>query len=178
MDTTIKHRGLTGTLYKVGKSPFWQLQFRHPSSLTRQRLSLATEDIAMARAKAKAILEQTATAGLAALKDHARKTSSESIGAACDHYLQTSKVDSRKDNVNALLVVLRDSLGVTDREKLRALPLTRLNRKLVSDFLRKTQLAPASQKTNLAMGRAVFCRANDWEGFDLPDLAEFRDATA
>jgi hypothetical protein len=112
MDTTIKHRGLTGTLYKVGKSPFWQLQFRHPSSLTRQRLSLSTEDIAMARAKAKAILDQTATAGLTALKDFTRKTSSESIGAACDHYLQASKVDSRKDNVNALLVVLRDSLGV------------------------------------------------------------------
>jgi len=47
---------------------------------------------------------------------------------------------------------------VTDREKLRALPLTRLNRKLVSDFLRKTQLAPASQKTNLAMGRAAFMK--------------------
>jgi integrase len=178
MDTTIKHRGLTGTLHKIGASPFYRLHFRHPSSMERQRISLATSDLSMAKAKAKAILEQTATEGLGALKDFTRKTSSESIGAACDHYLQTSKVDSRKDNVNALLVVLRDGLGVTDREKLRALPLTRLNRKLVSDFLRKTQLAPASQKTNLAMGRAVFCRANDWEGFDLPDLAEFRDATA
>jgi integrase len=178
MDTTIRHRGLTGTLHKIGASPFYRLHFRHPSSMERQRISLGTSDLATAKAKAKAILDQTATAGLTALKDFTRKTSSESIGAACDHYEKTSKVDSRKDNVNALLVVLRDSLGVTDRDKLRALPLTRLNRKLVSDFLRKTQLAPASQKTNLAMGRAVFCRANDWEGFDLPDLAEFRDATA
>ena len=58
MDTTIRHRGLTGTLHKIGASPFYRLHFRHPSSMERQRISLGTSDLATAKANAKAILSR------------------------------------------------------------------------------------------------------------------------
>lgn len=176
-ENTLTHRGLTGKLYTIKDSPFWRLLFRHPASRKRQRISLGTSDLPTAKAKAKAILDKTADAGLAALKEFARRGSAVTVGEACDHYQKVSTVASRKSNVNALLVVLRHATGEEDREKLRAMSISRLNRKLVADFLRKSELRPQSKKTNLAAARAVFCRAVDWEGFELPDLSQFREAS-
>jgi hypothetical protein len=79
---TIKSSAITGAIYKVGDSPFWQLKFYHPSDRKRKRVSLGTEDLALAKVKAKLILDETADKGITALREHARRDTSETIGAA------------------------------------------------------------------------------------------------
>lgn len=169
--------GLTGKLYLVEGSPRWQLTFYAPHSNRRLRISTGLRDLTMAREKAKAIMAQTGREGLQALKAHAQRDTSETIGAAADHYLEKSTVASKQDNVNFLYKMVGTALEMDDRDKIRALPLTQLNRKLVAKFLENCTLKPMSKRTMIASARAVFCRIMDWQGFDLPDLTEFREAT-
>lgn len=174
---TIKTAGLTGSVYTAKGSPKYQLYFRHPQSRERQRISLGTENLEMALAKAKAILQKTGADGIAALKGYARRTGGRTVGEAVDHYLKVSTVATKQDNVNSLLRVLRTATGAADSDKARALPLARLSAKLVADYLRKATVAKTTQKSSLASARAVFCRFTDWQGFaGLPDLSEFRNA--
>lgn len=176
-ETSIVCRGMTGVLYKIGASPFYRLRFHHPQTRQRQRISLGTSDLALAKAKAKHILSDTAERGITALKDHARRAGGKTIGEAVDHYLKVSTVSTKRHNVNSLLRVLRTAAGVSDSDKARALLLARLNAKLVANYLRKATVAKTTQKSSLASARAVFCRFTDWQGFEgLPDLSEFRAA--
>lgn len=179
MDTThrIKASGLSGTVYTAKGSPKYQLYFRHPQSRERQRISLGTENLDMALAKAKAILAKTGADGIAALKGYARRSSGSTVGAACDHYLQVSTVAFKRDNVNCLYRVIRAAIGTENGEKVRNFPLARLDAKLVSDYLRKAKVSATTKKSCLASARAVFCRLTDWEGFEgLPDMRPFREA--
>lgn len=176
-ETSIVCRGMTGALYKIGASPFYRLRFHHPQTRQRQRISLGTSDLALAKAKAKHILSDTAERGITALKDHARRAGGKTIGEAVDHYLKVSTVSTKRHNVNSLLRVLRTAAGASDSDKARALLLARLNAKLVANYLRKATVAKTTQKSSLASARAVFCRFTDWQGFEgLPDLSEFRAA--
>jgi integrase len=173
----VKASGLTGKVYKVHGTPRWQFEMRDPATNARKRISLGTQNLDMALAKAKAVLSKTGADGIAALKGYARRASGSTVGAACDHYLATSTVPYRSSNVNCLYRLIRAALGTKDLEKVRALPLSRLNRKLVADYLKKAAVANITKKSSLAGARAIFARRNDWEGFDgLPDMAEFRDA--
>lgn len=178
MDThSIKVAGLSGKVYKVNGTPRWQFEMRDPATNARKRISLGTENLEMAMAKAKAILQKTGADGIAALKGYARRTGGKTIGEAIDHYLQVSNVQYKQDNVNCLLRVIRAATKTEDNDKARALPLARLNAKLVADYLRNATVAKTTQKSCLASARAVFCRFTDWQDFEgLPDLSEFRDA--
>jgi integrase len=177
MDTIIKARGLTGKLRTAANSPYYRLHFYHPEKRRRQRISLATSDLPTAKAKAKAILERTADEGIAALRDFSRRDTSSTVGEACDHYLATSTVAFRRDNVNCLYRVIKAALQADDGQKVRDLALSRLNRALVAAYLKNAKVKASTQKSCLASARAVFARRNDWEGFDgLPDLGEFREA--
>lgn len=169
--------GLTGLIVTVKDSKNYQLHFRHPQSRKRQRVSLGTSDESTAKARAKHILETTGKAGIAALRDHARRDTTATVGRACDHYLVTSTVTYRRDNVNCLYRVVRAALGTEDGSKARNLPLSRLNARLVSDYLRNAIVSQVTKKSCLASARAVFCRMTDWEGFDgMPDMRAFREA--
>jgi hypothetical protein len=169
--------GLSGKLVKRAGAKNYQIHFRHPQSRARQRVSLGTGDLATAKARGKHLLETTGRAGLAALKEHARRDTSATVGAACEHYLAVSTVAFKRDNVNCLYRVIRAALETENGAKVRGLPLSRLNARLVSDYLRKAKVAAVTKKSSLASARAVFCRLTDWEGFDgLPDMRPFREA--
>ena len=173
----VKVAGLTGKVYRVNGTPRWQFEMRDPATNARKRISLGTQNLDMALAKAKAILSKAGADGIAALKGYARRSSGSTVGAACDHYLVTSTVTYRRDNVNCLYRILRAALGTESGEKVRALPLARLNRKLVADYLKKSAVTNITKKSCLASARAIFARHNDWVGFNgLPDMGEFRDA--
>jgi integrase len=169
---TIKSSALTGTIHKVGNSPFWQLKFYHPSDRKRKRVSLATEDLALAKAKAKIILDDTADKGIAALREHARRDTSETIGAAIQHYLRVSKIDSANDNVNCMLRFLRCALGTDDNDVAKKKPLSILTPALIAKYRQNYKGSPYSIRTNLASTRAIFAHSLDWEGFELPDNVE------
>lgn len=178
MVINVKHRGLSGRVYLIGESPNYRLYFYHPESRKRHRISLGTSDLATAKAKAKMILDRTATEGLKAMRDMVRRNTGSTVGAACDHYLETSTVLYRRDNVNCLCRVIRAALGTEDGEKVRELSLAKLNRALVAAFLKNAKVANTTKKSVLASARAVFARANDWSAFEggLPNLSEFRAA--
>jgi hypothetical protein len=54
MDThKIQAAGLTGKIYQVNDSPRWQLEFRHPHTQKRLRISTGLRDLVMAKEKAK-----------------------------------------------------------------------------------------------------------------------------
>jgi integrase len=173
----IKSSGISGRLYTTTASPRWQLKFYHPSIRKRQRVSLGTESLELAKVKAKAILDDIATKGVAALKDHAMRATALPVGKAIDHYLQTSKIASRHANVNCLLIVLRTALG-GDNDAVRAKPLSVISPSLVAKYKAKFQGSAYSVRTNLASARAIFAHPLDWEGFELPDsIAKFAAAT-
>jgi integrase len=175
---SIKASAITGALYKVSGSPFWQLRFHHPSDRKRKRISLGTEDLALAKARAKAILEDTAAKGIEALRDHARRDTSETIGRAIEHYERVSKIISTRDNVNCLLRFLRCALGTEDNEAIKAKPLSILTPSLISKYRQNYIGSPYSIRTNLASTRAIFAHSLDWDGFKLPDsVAKFCGAT-
>ena len=177
MDTIIKARGLTGKLRTAANSPHYRLHFYHPEKRLRQRISLGTSDLPTAKAKAKAILERTADEGIKALREFSRRDTASTVGEACDHYVATSTVPSRRHNVNALYRILAAALQIDSVDKARALPLSRLNRALVAAYLKHATVSSITKKSSLAGARAIFARRNDWEGFDgLPDMGEFRDA--
>ena len=74
MDThKIKEAGLTGKIYQVNDSPRWQLEFRHPHTQKRLRLSTGLRDLVMAKEKAKGILVDAGREGLAALQAHQQR---------------------------------------------------------------------------------------------------------
>jgi integrase len=173
----IKSSGISGRLYTTMASPRWQLKFYHPGIRKRQRVSLGTESLELAKVKAKAILDDIATKGVAALKDHAMRATALPVGKAIDHYLQTSKIASRHANVNCLLIVLRTALG-GDNDAVRAKPLSVISPSLVAKYKAKFQGSAYSVRTNLASARAIFAHPLDWEGFELPDsIAKFAAAT-
>jgi integrase len=173
----IKSSGISGRLYLTKDSPRWQLKFYHPSLRKRQRVSLGTENLEMAKAKAKVILNATTTKGIAALKDHAMRATALPVGKAIDHYLRVSKIASRRANVNCLLIVLRTVLG-GDNDAVRAKPLSVISPALVAKYREKFQGSAYSVRTNLAATRAIFAHPLDWEGFELPDsIAKFAAAT-
>jgi integrase len=175
---TIKSSALTGAIHKVGNSPFWQLKFYHPSDRKRKRVSLGTEDLALAKVKAKVILDDTADKGIAALRDHALRDNSETIGAAIRHYEMVSKINSRHENVNCMLRFLRVALGTDDVEAIKAKPLSILTPALISKYQRNYKGSPYSVRTNLASTRSIFAHSLEWEGFELPDnIATFCAAT-
>jgi len=174
---TIKSSGITGRIYTTGASPRWQLKFYHPGLRKRQRVSLGTANLEMAKAKAQVILSATTTKGIAALKDHAMRATALPVGKAIDHYLEVSKIASRHANVNCLLIVLRTALG-GDNDAVRAKPLSVISPLLVAKYKEKFQGSAYSVRTNLAAMRAVFAHPLDWEGFELPDtIAKFAAAT-
>jgi hypothetical protein len=71
MDThKIQAAGLTGKLYQDNDSPRWQLEFRHPHTRRRLRISTGLRDLVMAKEKAKGILVDAGREGLAALQAH------------------------------------------------------------------------------------------------------------
>ena len=173
----VKSSGISGRLYTTGASPRWQLKFYHPGIRKRQRVSLGTESLELAKVKAKAILDDIATKGVAALKDHAMRATALPVGKAIDHYLQVSKIASRHANVNCLLLILRMVYG-GDNDAVRAKPLSVISPALVAKYRAKFQGSGYSVRTNLAATRAIFAHPLDWEGFELPDsIAKFAAAT-
>jgi integrase len=174
---TIKSSGITGRIYTTGASPRWQLKFYHPGLRKRQRVSLGTANLDMAKAKAQVILNATAIKGIAALKDHAMRSTALPVGKAIDHYLQVSKIASRHANVNCLLLILRTVFG-GDNDAVRAKPLSVISPLLVAKYREKFQGSAYSVRTNLAATRAIFAHPLDWEGFELPDtIAKFAAST-
>jgi integrase len=173
----IKAAGLTGHVYRTKASPRYQLRFYHPHQRKRIRISLGVEDAMTAKAKAKAILEDTAARGLTALRAHAIADNARKIGDAIDHYLKTSKIDSRHENVNCLLRFLRCVLE-DDNDGIRARSLSILTPRLVSKYIATYEGSAYSVRTNLASARAIFAHPLDWEGFELPDsISKFAAAT-
>ena len=176
-ENTIKHRGLTASLYKIGKSPFYRMRFLHPQTRQRQRISLGTSDLTLAKAKAKHILGDTAERGITALKDHARKDSSRTVGAAIEHYERVTKVTSHAQNVNALKRLLRLALDASD-DQVKAKHLSVLTPALIAKYRRLWEGSPYSLRSTLAGARSVFCHPLDWQGFELPEnIAAFAKAT-
>ena len=174
---TIKSSGITGRIYTTGASPRWQLKFYHPGLRKRQRVSLGTANLDMAKAKAQVILGATITKGIAALKDHAMRSTALPVGKAIDHYLQVSKIASRHANVNCLLLILRTVFG-GDNDAVRAKPLSVISPLLVAKYREKFQGSAYSVRTNLAATRAIFAHPLNWEGFELPDtIAKFAAST-
>ncbi len=173
----IKAAGLTGHIYRTTASPRYQLRFYHPQQRKRIRISLGVEDAMTAKAKARTILEGTAARGLAALRAYAMSDGSRKIGDAVDHYLKTSKIDSRHENVNCLLRFLRYVLE-EDNETIRARSLSILTPRLVGKYIATYEGSPYSVRTNLASARAIFAHPLEWEGFELPEtIAKFAAAT-
>jgi len=173
----VKSSGLTGRLYTTAKSPRWQLKFYHPGIRKRQRISLGTTSLELAKTKAKAILDQTVSKGITVLKDHAMRATAAPVGKAIDHYLKVSKIASRHANVNCLLIVLRTALG-GDNDAVRAKPLSVISPALVAKYKEKFEGSPYSVRTNLASARAIFAHPLEWEGFELPEnIAKFAAAT-
>jgi integrase len=174
----IKTSGLTGRIYKHGSSPKWQLKFYHPELRQRQRMSLGTEDVATAKAKAKVVMDATAAKGLDALRAFARRDTTGTIGAAIEHYERVSKIASRHGNVNCLLRVLRCVYPEKSDEAIRALHLSALTPRLISKYVAAYKGSPYSVRSNLTGARAVFAHPLQWEGFELPDnIAKFAAAT-
>jgi integrase len=175
---TIKTSSITGSIYKTGASPFWQLKFYHPTSRKRQRISLGSADLNMAKARAKVIIDDAAAKGITALRDHALRDNSETIGAAIRHYKKVSKINSAHENVNCMLRFLRVALGTDDIEAIKAKPLSILTPALISKYQRNYKGSPYSVRTNLAATRSIFAHSLEWEGFELPDnVATFCEAT-
>jgi integrase len=173
----VKSSGISGRLYTTAKSPRWQLKFYHPGVRRRQRVSLGTTSLELAKTKAKAILDQTVTKGITVLKDHAMRATALPVGKAIDHYLKVSKIASRQANVNCLLIVLRTALG-GDNDAVRAKPLSVISPALVAKYKENFEGSPYSVRTNLASARAIFAHPLEWEGFELPEnVAKFAAAT-
>jgi integrase len=172
MDThKITASGLTGKLYLTADSPRWQLEFRHPHTKKRLRISTGLRDLVMAKEKAKGVLVDAGRKGLAALQAHSQRATSKSVGEAIDHYLRVSKIASRQSNVNRLLRLLRGTLGGTN-EQVRAKPLSVLTPALVAKYLADWKGSIYTLRGVLVSARAVFCHALDWEGFPLPESLE------
>jgi integrase len=166
---TIKASSITGSIYKVSDSPFWQLKFYHPSTRKRQRISLGSADLVMAKARAKLIIDDAASKGVEAISDHARRDASKSIGKAIEHYLQRSKIRSAHENGNCMLRFLRVALGTEDVEAIKSKPLSILTPALISKYQQNYEGSPYSIRTNLASTRSIFAHSLEWEGFELPD---------
>jgi integrase len=172
MDThKITASGLTGKLYQTNDSPRWQLEFRHPHTKKRLRISTGLRDLVMAKEKAKGILVDAGREGLAALQAHSQRATSKSVGEAIDHYLKVSKIGSRQSNVNRLLRLLRATLGGTN-EQVREKPLSVLTPALVAKYRSEWKGSVYTLRGVLVSARAVFCHALDWEGFPLPESLE------
>jgi len=166
---SIRTSAIDGRLYKVKDSPYWQLKFYHPSNRKRQRISLGSADLKMAKARAKAIIDDAAAKGVESISNHARRDSSMSIGRAIEHYLRVSKISSMHDNVNCMMRFLRCALETEDNEAIKGKPLSILTPALVAKYHQNYKGSPYSIRTNLASTRAVFAHSLEWEGFELPD---------
>lgn len=172
MDThKITAAGLTGKLYLTPDSPRWQLEFRHPHTDKRLRISTGLRDLVMAKEKAKGILVDAGRDGLVALQAHAQRTTAKSVGEAIDHYLKVSKLPTKQANVNRLLRFLRAVIGGTN-EQLRAQPLTVISPANAAKYRTEYEGSAYSIRGTLAGARSVFCHPHEWEGFTLPDCIE------
>lgn len=178
MDThKITAAGLTGRLYQVSDSPRWQLEFRHPHTRKRLRISTGLRDLVMAKEKAKGIMIDAGRDGLAALQAHQQRTTAKSVGEAIDHYLKVSKLPTKQANVNRLLRFLRAVLGGTN-EQLRAQPLTVVSPENVAKYRHEFEGSVYSIRGTLAGARSVFCHPLEWQGFALPEcIKKFAEAT-
>lgn len=172
MDThKITASGLTGKLYQTIDSPRWQLEFRHPHTKKRLRISTGLRDLVMAKEKAKGILVDAGREGLAALQAHSQRATCKSVGEAIDHYLKASKIGSKQSNVNRLLRLLRATLGGSN-EQVRERPLSVLTPALVAQYRAEWKGSAYTLRGVLVSARAVFCHPLDWEGFPLPESLE------
>lgn len=178
MDThKITASGLTGKLYTTPDSPRWQLEFRHPHTKKRLRVSTGLRDLVMAKEKARGILVDAGREGLAALQAHAQRTTAKSVGEAIEHYLKVSKLPTKQANVNRLLRFLRAAVGGSD-EQLRALPLTAVSPANAAKYRANYKGSIYSIRGTLAGARSVFCHPLEWEGFALPEcIKKFAEAT-
>jgi integrase len=178
MDThKITAAGLTGRLYLPTDSPRWQLEFRHPHTRKRLRISTGLRDLTMAKEKAKGILTDAGREGLVALQAHAQRTTAKSVGEAIDHYLKVNKLPTKQANVNRLLRFLRAVLGGTN-EQIRTQPLTVVSPENVAKYQREFKGSVYSIRGTLAGARSVFCHPLEWQGFALPEcIKKFAEAT-
>ena len=151
MTHKITASGLTGKLYQPKDSPRWQLEFQHPHTKKRLRLSTGLRDLTMAKEKAKGIMTDAGRDGLVALQAHAMRTTAKSVGEAIDHYLKVSKLPTRQANVNRLLRFLRAVLGGTN-EQLRAQPLTVISPANVAKYRQGFEGTPHHRDRSAASG--------------------------
>lgn len=171
MTHKITASGLTGKLYQPKDSPRWQLEFQHPHTKKRLRLSTGLRDLTMAKEKAKGIMTDAGRDGLVALQAHAMRTTAKSVGEAIDHYLKVSKLPTRQANVNRLLRFLRAVLGGTN-EQLRAQPLTVISPANVAKYRQGFEGSVYTVRGTLAGARSVFCHPLEWQDFPLPDCIQ------
>jgi len=178
MDThKVTASGLTGKLYLAKDSPRWQLEFRHPHTKKRLRISTGLRDLVMAKEKAKGILVDAGREGLAALQAHAQRTTAKSVGEAIDHYLKVSKLPTRQANVNRLLRFLRAVLKVSN-EQVRDRPLSVVSPDSAAKYQNEFKGSVYSIRGTLAGARSVFCHPLEWQGFPLPEcIKKFSEAT-
>jgi integrase len=179
MDThKVTASGLTGKLYLAKDSPRWQLEFRHPHTKKRLRLSTGLRDLVMAKEKAKGIMTDAGRDGLVALQAHAMRSTAKSVGEAIDHYLKVSKLPTKQANVNRLLRFLRAVLGGSN-EFLRSQPLTAVCPANVAKYRQDFEGSIYTVRGTLAGARSVFCHPLEWHDFPLPDcIKKFAEASA
>lgn len=169
--------GLTGRLYTTKDSPRWQLEFRHPHTKNRLRISTGLRDLTMAKEKAKGILADAGRDGLKALQAHAQRTTAKSVGEAIDHYLKVSKLPTKQANVNRLLRFLRAALKATN-EQVREKPLTVVSPESAAKYQNGFRGSVYSIRGTLAGARSVFCHPLEWQGFPLPEcIKKFSETT-
>jgi integrase len=174
MDThAIKSGGIVGKIYRTEDSPRWQLEFRHPQTTKRVRISTGVRDLAMAKEKAKGMIADAYRNGLTALRAHGQRATHKTVGEAVDHYLRVAQIATKQTNVNRLLRMLRLVLGEDDA-KVRARPLTVVSKDTAAKYRTAYEGSTYTMRSVLAGARGVFCNPMDWQGFPLPDcIKEF-----
>jgi integrase len=178
MDThDIKVSGIAGKLYLTADSPRWQLEFRHPQTTKRVRISTGLRDLVMAKEKAKGMITDAYRDGLTALRAHGQRAVHKSVGEAVDHYLKVAQIATKQTNVNRLLRMLRLVLE-EDYDKVRARPLTVISKDTAAKYRTLYKGSAYTMRSVLAGSRGVFCNPMDWQGFPLPAcIKEFAEMT-
>jgi integrase len=178
MDThDLKVGGIAGKLYRTADSPRWQLEFRHPQTTKRIRISTGLRDLVMAKEKARGMITEAYRDGLTALRAHGQRAVHKSVGEAVDHYLKVAQIDTKQTNVNRLLRMLRLVLE-EDNEQVRAHPLTVVSPDTAAKYRTTYQGSAYTMRSVLSGARSVFCNPMDWRGFPLPDcIKEFAAMT-
>jgi len=173
----IKVSGIAGKVYRTADSPRWQLEFRHPQTTKRIRISTGLRDKTMAIEKAKGMITEAYRDGLTALRAHNQRSVHKTVGEAVDHYLKVAQIATKQTNVNRLLRMLRLVLEEDD-EKVRARPLTVVCKDTAAKYRTLYKGSAYTMRSVLAGSRGVFCNPMDWQGFPLPDcIKEFGEMT-